>query len=53
MLGRCNIILIKSNSTDAEHLMLILYTSFDSDGFSLGNDSAINGSGKLMLLGTG
>ena len=37
---------IKSNSTDAEASNVNFITSFDSDGFSLGNDSAINGSGN-------
>ena len=37
---------IKSNSTDAEGSNVNFLTSFDSDGFSLGNDSAINGSGN-------
>ena len=37
---------IRTDDTTAESTMSGSLTSFDSDGFSLGNDSAINGSGN-------
>ncbi|ADD95213.1 hypothetical protein, partial [uncultured phage MedDCM-OCT-S04-C650] len=40
---------LKSNSSDAEDTASNFITSFTSDGFVIGNDSAINGSGNSIV----
>jgi hypothetical protein len=40
---------LKSNSTDAEGTNVDTVTSFDSDGFTLGNAAGNNGSGNTMV----
>jgi hypothetical protein len=40
---------LKSNSTDAEGIILDTVTSFDSDGFTLGSAAGNNGSGNTLV----
>ena len=43
---RGNTKVIYTNGTDAEETVSNMMTSFDSDGFSLGNDGGVNGNGN-------
>ena len=41
--------LLKTNATDAEQSISTKITSFDSDGFGIGSDANVNGSGNSLV----